>query len=165
MTIFVTTAGAQLGREAPVRQPYRVTFAFHFDASPELVTLLHNPEGWSHERAAKWSPRGAPGVERDALDWTGNEPAQLNFDFLTVFEDPAALEDQVLRPLESLPFEVRRPLLEPPQVTIQFGVHGYRGVITRLSVERQRTDARGLARVAQVSVSMAANSKIVRGPT
>lgn len=160
MTIFVTTAGVQ----ATARQGYRVTLAFHFDPVPELVTLLHNPEGWTHERTAKWQPRGAPGVERDALDWTGNEPARLSFDFLTTSEDTGRLEDQVLRPLERLPFEVRRPLLEPPQVTVQFGAHGYRGSISSVSVNRVRTDAAGLARVAQVSVQMMANAKIVRGP-
>lgn len=135
--------------------PYVVTIVGLVDdpTVPLVVRLPINPESWDRSLAQSWSPRNAPGVRTDRLDWTGNPPATTRFTSLLQVDVGRELEARVLKPLEGWREQLQQSSQEPPAAIISFGVHQYRVVLTDVSIKRIRTDANGDATIAEVSIS------------
>lgn len=130
----------------------------NFDGSEFLeVRFPHNPESWDTEYSARWRVRNAPGVSRDLSDFEGFDPAQRSFQWLGEASDPQRFESEFLSPLEGAMQLVLEGTEEAPRVQLLQGAHSIRGHINQLSIRRVRTDPRGYARVAEISMTITAN--------
>ena len=130
----------------------------NFDGSEFLeVRFSHNPESWDAEYSARWRARGAPGVARDISDFEGFDPAQRSFQWLGEAKDPRQFESEFLSPLEGAMQLILDETQEAPRVQLLQGAHSIRGHMSQLSVRRVRTDPRGYARVAEISMTITAN--------
>ena len=130
----------------------------NFDGSEFLeVRFPHNPESWDAEYGARWRARGAPGVARDISDFEGFDPAQRSFQWLGEAKDPRQFESEFLSPLEGAMQLILDETQEAPRVQLLQGSHSIRGHMSQLSVRRVRTDPRGYARVAEISITITAN--------
>ena len=141
--------------------PYRAKLLVELDASGEKVQEIlfpQNAEGYSVGRSSTWSPRRAPGVRFDLSDFVGHDPASLSLRLLVSAQgDPLKLEQDFLLRLENAASVILKETLEGPRAALVQGAYFFRGHIQRLNVERKRTDYRGYAEVAEVSLEMTRN--------
>lgn len=121
------------------------------------VKFPHNPESWDAEYNAKWRTRQAPGTSRDLSDFEGFDPASRSFEWLGETKNPEQFESSFLLPLEGAMQLLLDDTQEAPRVLLLQGVHSMRGHMANLRIRRVRTDYRGYARVAEISITITAN--------
>ena len=126
---------------------------------PTVIRFPINPESWDRSYGQGWVPRGVPGALLERQDWSSNPAAPLRFEATLQQDEPRLLESQVLKPLEAARDVITRSTQEPPVWIVSFGVHQYRVVLNEVTVTRIRTDARGDATLAKVTVSASDQAK------
>lgn len=125
---------------------------------PQRITLGANPQQWERSFAVNWRTRGAAGVVHDRSDWESNEPSTISISDYRMQMEPDKMEGTLLA-LESLAQQLDEKTLEPPLVTVRFGIHVYQMALTRLNVRRVQTDARGYATEAIINMEFVENLK------
>jgi len=149
------TSGALGNDFIPVEvegKPYQVQLVSIGLVVPTVITFPINPESWDRSYPQGWAKRGAPGVVRDSLDWSSNDPAATRFTALVQGDDPRILEATVLRPLERAREDLTRAAQEPPGWFLTFGTHQYRVVLTEVGIRRIRTNGAGDALTAEITI-------------